>query len=307
VLFLLTLFAGIFGTQNVLFAQEAKLETDTTKTEIHKGRIIGIAAGGGTLYAASMAVLSQAWYKDHPKSSFHFFDDSREWLQMDKAGHAFTSYYEGVYGIKMLKWAGLSSRQAAWYGGSWGFLLQTPIEFFDGHSADYGASLSDVAANTFGTALVISQELLWEEQKLQMKFSYSPSSLAQYRPNVLGSNFQERLLKDYNGQTYWLSFGLKDIMPFENKIPSWLNIAAGYGAYGMTGGMANPDMVNGTQIPEFNRVRQYYLSLDINLLKIKTRSRVLNTIFAGLAFIKIPAPAIEFRDDNKIKFHFLHF
>lgn len=283
------------------------MASEKDSAQIHKGRIIGIAAGGGTLYAGSMVVLSQAWYKDHPKTSFHFFDDSHEWLQMDKAGHAFTSYYEGVYGIKMLKWAGLSSKQAAWYGGSWGFLLQTPIEFFDGHSADYGASLSDIAANTLGTVLVVSQELLWEEQKIQLKFSYTPSQFAQFRPNVLGSNFQERLLKDYNGQTYWLSFGLKDIMPFENKIPGWLNIAAGYGADGMTGGMTNPELVNGKLIPGFPRVRQYYLSLDINLLKIKTRSRTLNTIFAGLAFIKIPAPAIEFRDDNKIKFHFLNF
>jgi hypothetical protein len=28
---------------------------------------------------------------------------------------------------------------------------------------------------------------------------------AQYRPNVLGSSLAEQILKDYNGQTYWLS------------------------------------------------------------------------------------------------------
>ena len=46
------------------------------------------------------------------------------------------------------------------------------------------------------------------------------------------------MLKDYNGQTYWLSANLKSFFPGSN-IPPWLNVAIGYGADGMFGGFEN--------------------------------------------------------------------
>ena len=39
----------------------------------------------------------------YPKSKFHFINDNREWLQMDKFGHAMTSYYTGYLGVKAYK------------------------------------------------------------------------------------------------------------------------------------------------------------------------------------------------------------
>jgi hypothetical protein len=60
----------------------------------------------------------------------------------------------------------------------------------------------------FGTALFVSQELLWKEQRITPKFSFHTTQYAQYRPNVLGSSLAEQMLKDYNGQTYWLSVNL---------------------------------------------------------------------------------------------------
>jgi hypothetical protein len=47
------------------------------------------------LYTGAMVGLYSLWYKDVPSSSFHFFNDNNEWLQMDKMGHAMTSYYIG--------------------------------------------------------------------------------------------------------------------------------------------------------------------------------------------------------------------
>ncbi|HVE60342.1 MAG TPA: hypothetical protein VNA26_00890, partial [Chitinophagaceae bacterium] len=49
--------------------------------------ISGIHIAGS---AATMFILSKSWYKDFPKTSFHTFNDSKEWLQVDKAGHAWT-------------------------------------------------------------------------------------------------------------------------------------------------------------------------------------------------------------------------
>ena len=78
-----------------------------------------------------------------------------------------------------------------------------------------GASWGDLIANTSGTFAFISQELFWKEQRIQMKYSFKPSKYAKYRPDLLGSNFLQQSLKDYNGQVYWLSF---NINAFKNII-----------------------------------------------------------------------------------------
>lgn len=247
------------------------------------------------LYSASIIGLNELWYKDYPRSAFHFFDDSNEWLLMDKAGHVTTSYYVGRIGIGFMKWTGVSRKKAIWYGGMLGSLYQTSIEVLDGYSAEWGFSLPDFAANTAGSLLCIGQELAWDEQRMVLKYSFTQSDYSRYRPEILGENFQENFLKDYNGQTYWLSVNPYSFMSRESRFPKWLNVAIGYGADGMIGGDFNPPYMDafGTQV-YFERYRQFYLSLDVDLTRIKTKSKFLKTVFYAIGFIKIPAPALEF-------------
>jgi hypothetical protein len=84
----------------------------------------------------------------------------------------------------------------------------TIVEVFDGFSAEWGASTGDLIANATGTALYVSQELLWKEQRITPKFSFHSTKYAALRPDVLGSSLPEKNSKDYNGQTYWLSINL---------------------------------------------------------------------------------------------------
>jgi hypothetical protein len=297
------LLAGLLPSS--LKAANDSIPHDTSKKSL---RVPLVAGGAAVLYGSSMVVLSKIWYSGHPQDSFHFFNDDNEWLQMDKCGHTFTSYYEGVYGFKMLSWAGLSHKQATWYGGAFGLLMQTPIEILDGFSSEWGFSWGDQIANTTGSALFISQELAWQEQKVQLKFSYFPSVLAKRSPSLLGSTVAENLIKDYNAQTYWLSGELSPIFP-KAHIPSWLNIAAGYGATGMLRGTYF-DQTHDLVHPEFasvERQRQFFLSLDVNWLKIKTQNKVLKQVFTLLAFIKVPAPAIEYREHAGVHLHILYF
>jgi hypothetical protein len=81
-----------------------------------------------------------------------------------------------------------------------------------------GASSGDIIANASGTALFVSQELLWKEQRITPNFFHTRH--AQYRPNVLGA-LAEQILKDYNGQTYWLSVNLHSFYK-GSKIPNGL-------------------------------------------------------------------------------------
>ena len=274
--------------------------------EISKQRVNGMIMGGSVLYAGSMTALNCLWYKDYPKSNFHFINDNDEWLLNDKTGHAFNSYYLGLAGYESLRWAGMDETRATWFGGSLGFAFLTVVEILDGFSEEWGASGGDLIANGVGSALFISQQLVWKEQKIKLKWSFHKSKYAQYNPKLLGSSLPQRMLKDYNGQAIWLSANIHSFLQKESKFPKWLNIAVGYGAEGMTGAVGNPIQVNGVPLPYFERYRQFYLSPDIDLSKIKTNNNSLNFALKLLGFIKFPLPAIEI-NKNGMKFHPAYF
>ena len=256
------------------------------------------------LATGTLIGLSQAWYADYPKSDFHFINDNSDWLQMDKFGHVFASYHLGRFGAEMLQWSSDNKKNQLLYGAGLGFAFLTAVEVFDGYSSQWGASSGDIIANASGTALYVSQELIWKEQRITPKFSFHTTKYDGYRPEVLGSSYTEQILKDYNGQTYWLSVNLHSFAT-GSKIPKWLNVALGYGAEGMITG--NKENTTTTYTPNPQRFRQLYLSLDVDLTKIKTNSYFLKTIFSVFNSVKIPAPTIEFVQFNDIKYHFIYF
>ncbi len=258
----------------------------------------------------SLVGLNNLWYSDFPRSSFHFFNDNDAWMQIDKAGHTMTAYYTGKVGIGLLKWSGVERKKAIWYGGSLGFVYLTAVEVLDGFSADWGASAGDIAANILGSAILIGQELAYDEQRIVLKYSFHQTPFALIRPKMLGSNLIENLLKDYNGQTYWFSANIHSFLHEESGFPKWLNIAFGYGADGMLGAVENiwwdedGIEINRTDIP---RYRQYYLSLDVDLTRIPLKSKFLKACSSAFGFIKVPFPALEYNRVDGIVFRPFYF
>jgi len=269
----------------------------------HPKRVAVLAGIEGSLYVGSFVGLYAAWYKDYNSGHFHYFNDNDEWLQVDKVGHATTSYFLGKIGYDMLRWAGVDEQKSLIFGGGLGFIYQSTVEVFDGFSRGWGFSWGDMAANAFGTALFIGQQAGWHEQRLSLKFSSHFTGYAQYRPELLGSTPLERIIKDYNGQTYWLSANVHSFLPESSRFPKWINVAFGYGAEGMLGGFANPDEPG---VPTFDRYRQYYLSLDIDLTRIPAKRQWVRTLLNVISFIKVPFPALEF-SKNGVDFHPLYF
>jgi hypothetical protein len=247
--------------------------------------------------------LNQIWYANYPHSQFHFINDNNEWLQMDKMGHVFSSYQIGSFGANALKWSGSNKKSQLLYGATLGLGFQTAVEVFDGYSSNWGASMGDVLANVSGTALYVSQELIWHEQRILPKFSFHTTHYAALRPDILGSSIQEQLLKDYNGQTYWLSANIYSFIKV-NEFPKWLNLAIGYGAEGMISGEAST-IVPG--ILDLDRYRQYYISFDVDLTKIKSKSHVIQTLLSVFNTIKIPAPTFEIKGNGGSKLHLIYF
>ena len=272
-------------------------------TEYNPSRARIFLIGSTALYVGSMTSLYTIWYRESPRSSFGFFNDNREWMQMDKAGHVVTSYYLGKTAYNLMQWSGMEEKPSLWYGGNVGLLILSTIEVFDGFSRDWGFSVGDMAANLSGAALFIGQQKMWNQQKIILKYSFHQTNYAQHRPDVLGYDLKEQLIKDYNGQTYWLSANISSFINKENNFPGWLNIAAGYGAEGMTGGFEN---ISDATLAS-SRYRQYYLSLDVDLSRIPMKKGFVKSLLSTVNFIKIPFPSVEFNSEGVIKFHPFYF
>jgi hypothetical protein len=115
------------------------------------------------------------------------------------------------------------------------------------------------------------------------------------------------VVKDYNGQTYWLSANISDFLPPGNRFPEWLCVSFGYSGEGMLGAKSNPSEYNGEPLPEFERYPQFILSLDADLTRIKTNNKTVRLLLNLVGYIKIPFPAIEFNRIDKIKGHWIYF
>ncbi|WP_412561174.1 DUF2279 domain-containing protein [Winogradskyella sp. MIT101101] len=284
-----------------LFSQSKLNQFLKPSDTLNKPRRNAVIISESSLATLALIGLDQLWYADYPRSRFKTINDSGEWLQMDKFGHVFSSYQLGRIGANTLNWAGISKKDQLLFGSTLGLGFLTAVEVMDGFSEEWGFSWTDMVANVTGTGLYIGQELLWKEQRILLKYSFHRTDFAKQRPDKLGNGLFEEFLKDYNGQTYWLSANLNSFFKTD-YIPNWLNLAFGYGADGMlTGDPNDPLFLNQ------NRTRQYYLSLDIDLTRIKTNSNILKTIFDVFNVIKIPFPAIELNSEGRLKMHYFYF
>ncbi len=289
---------------------------DLKLTDSQRKKRIKLITGANIVgYGASMIALYSDWYSNYPQSSFHFFNDNHEWKQVDKVGHAYSAYVESNGSMELWRWAGLSRNKRIWIGGLSGVAYQTIIETLDGFSSEWGWSWGDMGANIFGSGLVIGQELAWDDQRIKMKFSfhkknYDSPDLNKRADDLYGKSFSERMIKDYNGQSYWLSANLKSFFPKSN-LPSWLSVAFGYGADGMFGATANVGSDDHGNINfdrrDIQRYRQFYIAPDFDLTKIKTRSYLIKIALIALNSFKFPAPSLEYNSKGQFAFHFMHF
>lgn len=274
---------------------------------VNQNRLKTVMIAESAIATIGLTGLNYLWYRKFPHSRFHLFNDSNEWMNMDKAGHATTAYSISSVQYDMMRWSGVPDRQAVWIGGLTAMAFQTIIEIFDGFSSKWGFSVTDMLANIAGTSLFMSQQLAFNGQRVQLKFSFHHSIFASYNPAELGRNRWQTWLKDYNGQTYWLSVNPASFMGANNSFPRWLNASFGYGAEGMTGGLRNPEVIQGVHLPAFRRYRQYYISLDANFRGLEKSNTRPDLLLSLPAIIKLPFPAVEVSSPDLFKFHGLYF
>jgi hypothetical protein len=294
---------------------------------LHKGRFWTAAGTGAVAYTGTLITLNGLWYNKYPRTSFHFFNDGTEWLQMDKAGHMFTAYFEADWSYHIARWTGMNSGASIWAGALVATGLQATIETLDGFSSEWGFSLYDFGSNLAGGSLWAAQQSIWKEQRIRMKVS---STYRQYPPDIItgvpggettlhersddlfGKNIFQSFLKDYNAQTIWLSFNIESFLNQEqNRFPKWLNVSIGYGAENMYGGFRNEWKSGDTTfiVPadRYPRHRQWYISPDVDLSRIHVKSKFLKTLLCMANIFKFPAPALEINGNGAIKWKWLYY
>ena len=251
------------------------------------------------IYGGTVVGLNQLWFKDCKWIGMHSINDNGDWLQMDKLCHATTSYHTCLFGDESMRLAGLDSKRSALYGGAFSLLFMTSIELMDSGYEDWGFSWSDMAADVGGIALYTTQQLLWNKQRISLKYSFHPTEYAQYNPEELGHNLISQSLKDYNGITIWAAFNIKELfLDSEISFPEWLTVDLGYGAKGM---------IEPQPTSDFERVRQFYLAPGVDLAKLHVENRYLKAMLRLFSVIKLPTPSLEYNASDKFIWHWLYY
>ena len=321
----------LFLKTSLLISQDSldrKLHFFEKAPKVDKLRLGLTTAGLSVGFTAASVGLASAWYSKYDRGRFHTFNDWYEWRQYDKLGHLMSTYFESKWVGDLYQWTGVSHRNSVIIGASAGMLFQTTLEFMDGFSKKWGWSWGDVAFNTLGAGAYLGQELAWKEQRIYFKISthrpkYSKepikafnsnetSSLDQRAAELYGTSIPELFFKEYNGATIWASVNIASFLNEKPKwLPSWINVAVGYGIENVFGGRRNTwynENLSVFQAPlDWRRHSQYYLSLDVDFERIKTKSKVLKSVFKVLNVIKVPFPALEFNSLGQFKFKPFYF
>lgn len=318
---LLLVFSGTCFGQNSQPEHDSGTDSLSTSSVNFSKRKKVFWTAGITGYTAMATGLYFAWYDKYDQSSFHLFNDWDEWHNVDKAGHVYSAYLQTSLIYDLGRWAGYTEDKALLISSVASLWGQLNIELMDGFSTEWGFSLSDVGANVLGTSLFYFQQKHWKEQRLQLKMSYWPVKYSKEpipSENILlatsaydrtvglyGAGGIERFLKDYNGQTIWISANLSSFFP-DSKLPKWLAIAGGYSAKNLYGGFGNEWEVDGGSLTLddslYPRVGQFVLAIDYDLSKIKHSTEFGKALFKVLNIFKFPAPGVEYNKQDGFRF-----
>lgn len=273
-------------------AQQKRFRDSITKKNI----ILSSTALGAT--SLSYFGLYNLWYKKYPQTSFHFFNDLDEWNYIDKMGHVFSSYQVARKSHLFLDKKNIEHplEKSCFYS----LFFMMGIEVLDGFSTEWGFSNYDLISNFIGTGLFYIQEKKFNTQFLKLKFSSHLSPYATCRPTLLGNSFPENIFKDYNGQTYWITFDFNTRIQQKFKIFKYINLALGYSIDGFTGARYNPNL-NCAECNNLKRQSQYILSFDLDLTEIETKNKFLKLFFNAFSIIKFPTPALLIQSETQFK------
>ena len=285
----LFIFLYFFSFTNVVVSQSAFTNFLKPSDSLNIPRRNFVIATEGLVFAVGILQLNKIFESGNYNSGCSIVLDNSESLQIDKSVHAFTSYQIGNTFYNLFNWSGVSKKNKLIFGAGMGFAFLSTVEVIDGFSKNHDASVGDIIANASGTSLFVFQDILWKEQRIVPKISLHSNRFMSSNMKLVKSQVES----DFNDETFWLSFNLNSF--FRNsRIPKCLNIALGYG-------------VEKVGVLDSNPYSQIYLSFDVDLTRIQTKSHFLKTVFSVFNCIKVPAPTLEFSRNSQLKGYFIYF
>ena len=253
---------------------------DSAAHQILYGRL---ALVSGTL-ATSMVVIhfyqQSGWWKDN-RTPFHFQEDLVYGLTVDKIGHFYGAYLLEFFIGRSVEWSNVPEETALWIGSGGALLFQTYVEIEDGFST-WGFDRVDFASDLGGAAWPIARYYVPYLRHFDLKVSYHSSDLLGNQGGVGFKGQKHLIIDDYEGQTFWLSFAIHDLVPerVRKYWPDFLCLALGYGAREVAG-------------PDPHRV--YFVGLDLDMTRIIPRDTgFLRALGELLNFVHMPLPAVQF-------------
>lgn len=258
------------ATEEVPITRDDSSVVNPARLAIVGGSVLGVMAG-------IHIYQSNGWWKDN-RRSFHFREDLKYALHVDKLGHFYGASVITFLMSKAFQWTNYPERTSLLLGAGVSTLFQTYVEVQDGFS-EWGFDRVDFAADVAGAWYPVAQHFYPPLQDFNLKFSYRPSQNINQPGAFTGQ--KHLLMDDYEGQTLWLSLKINNLLPesLERYWPDFLGLAVGYGA---------------RDINSTNPYRVYFIGLDYDMTKIiPNDTAFLRGLGEALNFIRLPAPAIR--------------
>jgi len=235
-------------------------------------------AGVGLIYlAAGIGVhlyQNSSWWKGKRTNKFRVINDWTYALNIDKVGHFYAPQLLGHLFSSGLEAGDVDSETSAIYGGIAALAFELYVEIEDGFGIDYGFSPGDAVSDVLGSAYYIAQYYYPFLKNFQFKYSYYPSK-------QLRQGKHRGIIDDYEGEKYWLSIRVKNLLPetLSKPWPSFLNIACGIGVDNLYG--------------EGKKQSEFYIALDFDTESLPLYGRGWEFIKNTLNYFHFPMPGIR--------------
>jgi hypothetical protein len=261
--------------------------TKTIDTDINPVKL-GIVCGAAiTILGGIYYRWKTAWWNED-NTNFHIYYNHTQIYNVDKIGHLYGGIlFAECFGVG-LRWAGLDFESSLLYGGLFSTMVYTFVELKDGFAPSWGFDPLDLSGSIIGSYYPYAQRKIPFLQNFNFKWSYYPSNSIYYNNMNNESRNNQFFNDDYEGQTFWLTANLKNLIPqkINSFLPDFLNLALGISVENLS--------------DPLNKHRVFILSPDIDITKlIQTDSDILNEILRLLNYIHLPLPAIRVSPDFK--------
>lgn len=273
-----------YSMQDGLTSPLALPSFDVLKTELNYPILVGMGAAFIGTAAYIDYYQRKAWWSDQ-RTKFHFQNDWNYALWIDKIGHAYGAMLI-QHGISAgLEAANMQSKESAIYGSLAALTFQTFIEIEDGFGPQWGFSPGDFGGDLFGSAYPLAQYYFPYLKNFMFKASYYPRDLNKTNPN---SGQTHIIADDYQGQKFWFSARMKNILPetISHYWPDWLMLAVGMGVRNLDGSGGG--------------LRDFYIALDFDTETIPLYGKFWQFIKNTLNYLHLPMPGI--RVNNNVAF-----